>query len=188
MRSLIETAREPGYPAEIALVVSNRPDAAGLAFAKSAGIATAIVDHRAQPNRDAFDAALGRALESADVDLVCLAGFMRILTDSFVAKWEGRMLNIHPSLLPLFKGLHPHRQALEAGATEHGCSVHFVTPELDSGPVIAQSKVPVLPDDTEDSLAARVLAEEHRLYPEGLRLVASGAVRLEGGRLVQAAA
>jgi phosphoribosylglycinamide formyltransferase-1 len=179
MASLIEAARSPDYPAAIALVLSNRPDAAGLARAAEAGIVTAVVDHTRFPGRAAFDAAVTAELEAHGVNLVCLAGFMRILTDAFVARWRGRLINIHPSLLPAFKGLHPHRQALEAGVRIHGCTVHFVVPELDSGPTIAQATVPVLPGDTEETLAARVLAEEHRLYPEGLRLVVSGAARLE---------
>ncbi|NNM73327.1 phosphoribosylglycinamide formyltransferase [Enterovirga aerilata] len=184
MASLIEAAQAPDYPAEIALVVSNRPGAAGLVRAQAAGVATAIVDHRLFPARADFDAALGRAFEEAGIELICLAGFMRILTDGFVQAWLGRMLNIHPSLLPLFKGLHPHRQALEAGVRIHGCTVHFVVPELDSGPIVAQAAVPVLPGDTEEMLASRVLAEEHRLYPLGLSLVAAGQARLEGGRTV----
>ncbi len=178
MASLIEAAAAPDYPARIALIVSNRPDAAGLARAAGAGIPTAVVDHRAFPDRAAFDAALGRELEGHDVDLVCLAGFMRILTDGFVESWRGRMLNIHPSLLPAFKGLHPHAQALAAGVAVHGCTVHFVVPELDSGPAIAQAEVPVRPGDDEASLAARVLLAEHRLYPQGLAMVARGEARL----------
>lgn len=186
MASLIEAARAPDYPAEIALVVSNRPGADGLARAEAAGIRTATVDHQLFPDRASFDEAVGQAFVQAGVDLICLAGFMRILSDGFVEQWTGRMLNIHPSLLPLFKGLRPHRQALDAGVRIHGCSVHFVVPELDSGPIVAQAAVPVLPGDTEDGLAARVLAEEHRLYPLGLELVAGGQARLEGGRTVLA--
>ena len=184
MASLIEAAQAPDYPAEIALVVSNRPGAGGLARAEAAGIRTATVDHKLFPDRASFDEAVGQAFVQAGVDLICLAGFMRILSDGFVEQWTGRMLNIHPSLLPLFKGLRPHRQALDAGVRIHGCSVHFVVPELDSGPIVAQAAVPVLPGDTEDGLAARVLAEEHRLYPLGLELVAGGQARLEGGRTV----
>ena len=184
MASLIEAARRSDYPAEVAVVLSNRPDAAGLARARAAGIPTAIVDHKAHPGRPSFEAALGAALEAHRVDLVCLAGFMRIFTDPFVERWQGRMLNIHPSLLPAFKGLRPHAQALEAGVRIHGCTVHFVVPELDSGPIVAQAAVPVLPGDTEETLAARVLEEEHRLYPLGLELVASGGARLDSGRTV----
>ena len=184
MSSLIEAARDPAYPARIALVVSNRADAPGLDTAAAAGIPTALVEHRRFPDRAAFDAALGQELEARRIDLVCLAGFMRILTDGFVERWCGRMLNIHPSLLPAFKGLHPHAQALAAGVERHGCTVHFVVPELDSGPTVIQASVPVLPGDDEASLAARVLAEEHRLYPVGLAMVARGEARLEAGRTV----
>lgn len=174
MVSLIEAARAPGYPARIVLVLSNRADAAGLARAAEAGIPTAVVDHRAFPDRAAFEAAVGRELDAHAIDLVCLAGFMRVLTDGFVAAWQGRMLNIHPSLLPAYKGLHTHARALADGAARHGCTVHLVVPELDSGPVLAQAEVPVLPGDTEERLAARVLAAEHRLYPEALAGVARG--------------
>ncbi len=184
MASLLDAAQAADYPAEIAIVVSNRPGAGGLARAEAAGIPTAVVDHKRFPDRVSFDAAVGRALEDAGVDLICLAGFMRILTDDFVQARLGRMLNIHPSLLPLFKGLHPHRQALDAGVRIHGCTVHFVVPELDSGPIVAQAAVPVLPGDTEEALGARVLAEEHRLYPLGLELVAGGQARLVAGRTV----
>lgn len=184
MASLIEAARDPDYPAEIALVLSNRPEAPGLARAAAAGIATRVVDHKAFSDRAGFDAALQRELETAEVSLVCLAGFMRILTPGFIEGWTGRMLNMHPSLLPAFKGLHPHRQALRAGVVTHGCTVHFVVPELDSGPALIQAEVPVLPGDTEEALAARVLAEEHRLYPKGLAMLARGDVRLEGGKVV----
>ncbi|MDB5558428.1 MAG: phosphoribosylglycinamide formyltransferase, partial [Enterovirga sp.] len=179
MASLIEAAKAPEFPAEIALVLSNRPGAGGLARAEAEGIRTAVVDHKLFPDRASFDAEVGRVFDEAGIELICLAGFMRILSDSFVEARLGRMLNIHPSLLPSFKGLHPHRQALEAGVRIHGCTVHFVVPELDSGPIVAQAAVPVLPGDTEDELAARVLGEEHRLYPLGLELVATGAARLE---------
>jgi phosphoribosylglycinamide formyltransferase 1 len=172
MLSLIEAARDPGYPAEIVLVLSNRADAAGLARAAAAGIATATVDHRAYPDRASFDAALDRVLRDAGVEIVCLAGFLRILTDGFVRSWQGRMINIHPSLLPAYKGLHTHERALADGVARHGCTVHHVVPVLDSGPIIAQASVPVLPGDTPDSLGARVLSEEHRLYPEALAKVA----------------
>ena len=174
MAALIAAAAEPDYPARIALIVSNRPGAAGLARAREAGIATAILDHTAYPDRAAFDSALDRLLREQEIEIVCLAGFMRILTDAFVGSWQGRILNIHPSLLPAFKGLDPHAQALAAGVREHGCSVHHVVPQLDSGPVIAQARVPVLPGDDEASLAARVLAEEHRLYPLALAALARG--------------
>lgn len=186
MVSLAEAARAPDYPAEIALVVSNIPDVAGLERARGFGIATATVDHRPfGKDREAFERAVDELLRLNQIDLVVLAGFMRILTPWFVARWEGRMINIHPSLLPLFKGTHTHRQALEAGVEEHGCSVHFVVPELDAGPVILQAKVPVLPGDDEDRLAQRVLAEEHKLYPAALAEVASGRARLEAGAVIR---
>jgi len=186
MVSLVEAARQPGYPAEIALVLSNVPDAPGLERASGSGIATATVDHRAfGKDREAFERAMDEVLRLHQIDLVVLAGFMRIMTAWFVKRWEGRMINIHPSLLPLFKGTHTHRQALEAGVSEHGCSVHFVVPELDAGPVIAQAKVPVLPGDDENTLAARVLTQEHGLYPQALAAVASGAVALVDGALVR---
>jgi len=174
MASLIEAAQDPAYPAEIVLVVSNRPDAGGLERARAAGIATAVVDHKRHPDRVSFDAALDTTLREHAIEIVCLAGFMRILTPGFVESWAGRMLNIHPSLLPAFKGTDTHARALAAGVAKHGCTVHFVTPELDSGPIVAQAEVPVLPNDTEDTLAARVLAQEHLLYPRALALVASG--------------
>lgn len=181
MASLLAAAGRPDYPADVAVVVSNRPGAAGLVRAAEKGLPTRVVDHRLFPDRQGFDAEIGRVLQAHGVELVCLAGFMRIFSDAFVESWQGRMLNIHPSLLPSFKGLHPHRQALAAGVRIHGCSVHFVVPELDSGPIVAQAAVPVRADDTEESLAARVLEQEHRLYPLGLELVVSGAVRLEAG-------
>ena len=174
MASLIEAAQDPADPAEIVLVVSNRPEAGGLERARAAGIATAVVDHKGHPDRASFDAALDATLRQHAIEIVCLAGFMRILTPGFVESWAGRMLNIHPSLLPAFKGTDTHARALAAGVAKHGCTVHFVTPELDSGPIVAQAEVPVLPDDTEDSLAVRVLTQEHLLYPRALALVASG--------------
>ncbi len=182
MKALIEAARRPGYPAEIVLVLSNRADAAGLGIAAAAGIATRVVPHRDFPDRAAFDAALDARLREAAIDLVCLAGFMRLLTPGFVASWRDRMINIHPSLLPAFPGLDTHARALAAGVRFTGCTVHFVRAEMDSGPIIAQAAVPVLPGDTEDALAARVLAAEHQLYPLALGLVAAGKVRVEGER------
>lgn len=176
MEALIRAAEAPDYPAEIVGVLSNRADAAGLAFAAAAGIATAVCSHKDFTGREAFDAALQAMLEGWRAEIVCLAGFMRILTPGFVEKWEGRMLNIHPSLLPAFKGLDTHRRAIEAGTTEHGCTVHFVTAGLDDGPPILAARVPVLPGDTPEALAARVLAEEHRVYPEALALVARSEV------------
>jgi phosphoribosylglycinamide formyltransferase 1 len=178
MAALIEAARAPDYPAEIALVVSNRPDAAGLARARDAGITTVLVDHRPfGEDREAFAHALDECLRAQRIDLVCLAGFMRLLAPDFVKKWSGRMINIHPALLPQFKGLHTHRRALAAGVKRHGASVHFVVPEMDSGPIVAQESVPVLEGDTEETLAQRVLEVEHRLYPEALRAVAEGKAR-----------
>jgi phosphoribosylglycinamide formyltransferase 1 len=175
MASLIAAAKDSRYPAEIALVLSNRPDAPGLASAKSQGITTAVVDHTQYgKDREAFERALQDALVAHRIDLVCLAGFMRLLTPWFVGQWQGRMLNIHPALLPAFKGLHTHERALEAGVKTHGATVHFVSPEMDSGPIIVQAEVPVLPGDTPDTLAARVLEAEHRIYPQALRQVAEG--------------
>ena len=180
MAALIEAAKDHNYPAEIALVVSNRPDAAGLERAREAGIETAVVDHAPfGKDREAFERALQSAIEAHRIDLVCLAGFMRLLTPWFVTRWAGRMLNIHPALLPAFKGLDTHRRALEAGATQHGATVHFVVPEMDSGPIVLQASVPVIAGDTEETLAARVLEVEHRIYPRALRVVAEGAVKLE---------
>lgn len=175
MAALIEAAKAADYPAAIVLVVANRPDAAGLSLAHAAGIATAIVDHRQfGEDREAFERALDAQLQAHRIDLMCLAGFMRLLTPAFVRRWSGRMLNIHPALLPLFKGLHTHRRALAAGVKRHGATVHFVVPEMDCGPIVAQESIPVLEDDTEESLARRVLEVEHRLYPQALRLVAEG--------------
>jgi phosphoribosylglycinamide formyltransferase-1 len=180
MAALIEAAKDQNYPAEIALVVSNRPDAAGLERARESGIETAVVDHAPfGKDREAFERALQASLETHRVDLICLAGFMRLLTPWFVTRWAGRMLNIHPALLPAFKGLDTHRRALEAGATQHGATVHFVVPEMDSGPIVLQASVPVIAGDTEETLAARVLEVEHRIYPRALRMVAEGAVKLE---------
>ncbi|MDJ0992845.1 MAG: phosphoribosylglycinamide formyltransferase [Dinoroseobacter sp.] len=163
------------HPARAVLVASNDPDAGGLARAKTLGIPIAAVDHRPfRKDRAAFEAALLTQLEAADPDIICLAGFMRVLTETFVRRWEGRMLNVHPSLLPKYKGLHTHVRALAAGDAEHGCTVHEVTPELDNGPILGQARVPVLEDDTPETLAARVLVEEHRLYPEVLKRFAAG--------------
>ena len=162
------------HPARPVLVLSNVPGAGGLAKAEAAGVPTAVVDHRAYADRAAFEAALTAALAPARPDLICLAGFMRVLTGGFVARWSGRMLNIHPSLLPKFRGLDTHARALAAGETRHGCTVHEVTPDLDAGPILGQAEVPVRPDDTAETLAARVQAAEHRLYPAVLRRVAEG--------------
>lgn len=184
MSALAEAARSDDYPAEIALVVSNRPDAPGLERAKAAGVKTLVIDHKAYTTREAFDMAVEAALLGDGVELVCHAGFMRIQSEAFAARWLGRQLNIHPSLLPAFKGLHPHKQALEAGVRISGCTVHFVTPELDSGPVVAQAAVAVHEGDTPETLGDRILVAEHRLYPFALRLVASGSARLENGRVM----
>jgi len=183
MAALIEAARDPNYPAEIALVLSNRPDAAGLSTASAAGIATAIVDHKTyDKDRAAFDAAMQTVLDEQHIEFVCLAGFMRLLTAPFVEHWQGRMINIHPALLPAFKGLNTHKRAIQAGTKVHGATVHFVVPEIDAGPILAQGAVTVRPDDTEAALAARVLKVEHRIYPLALKLVAEGRVRVENGR------
>ncbi|WP_342163244.1 phosphoribosylglycinamide formyltransferase [Methylobacterium sp. SD21] len=184
MVALAEAARDPAFPAEIVLVLANDPKAEGLARAAALGIPTKVIDHRAYPDRASFDATIDAALREAGTELVCLAGFMRILTDGFVEGWAGRMINIHPSLLPLFKGTHTHAQALAAGVRLHGCTVHFVVPELDAGPIVAQAAVPVRQGDDPDSLAARVIVQERRLYPAALALVAGGRARLDGGRVV----
>ena len=178
MSALIEAAKAQDFPAEIALVISNIADAGGLARAAEAGIQTRTVSHREYATREGFEAEIDRVLREADVELVCLAGFMRVLTADFIAKWQGRLLNIHPSLLPAFRGLHTHEQAIAAGASVHGCTVHHVVPELDAGPIIAQASVPVLANDTPDSLAARVLAEEVKLYPLALAKVAKSLLPL----------
>ncbi|MCA3564926.1 MAG: phosphoribosylglycinamide formyltransferase [Methylocystis sp.] len=174
MAALIEAAKAPAYPASIALVISNNPEAAGLGHARAEGIPTVALSHKNFPDRESFDRAVHAELEEKAIDLVALAGFMRVLSPWFCRQWEGRLLNIHPSLLPKFKGVDTHRRALEAGEAEHGCTVHVVTPDLDDGPIILQARVPVLPDDTTDSLAARVLAEEHRIYPLALAKAAGG--------------
>ncbi len=168
--SNMEAIVNAGIPgARIAAVISNRPDAKGLAFAAARGIPTAVVDHKAFPSREAFDAALAETIDTHGAELVVLAGFMRVLTDAFVRRYEGRLMNIHPSLLPSFPGLHTHQRAIEAGVRAHGATVHFVTPALDCGPVVIQAVVPVLPGDDEDSLSARVLRQEHRIYPQAVR-------------------
>lgn len=183
MAALIRASREDGYPAEIAGVISDRPDVEGLDLAARAGVPTRVVERPGGVGRDAHDAAIGAALAEIGAELVCLAGYMRLLTPGFTAQWSGRMLNIHPSLLPLFKGLHPHRQAIAAGVRIHGATVHFVTAETDSGPIVAQAAVPVLPADSEGALASKVLEAEHRLYPFALKLVASGRAVLNGDRV-----
>jgi phosphoribosylglycinamide formyltransferase-1 len=190
MAALIAAARAAEYPAEIALVLSNRPNAKGLATAQAADLATVVVDHTSfGKDREAFERALQSELEARRIDIVCLAGFMRLLTPWFVSCWQGRMLNIHPALLPSFKGLDTHERALAAGVKIHGATVHFVVPEMDSGPILAQGAVPVRDDDTAVTLAARVLAVEHRIYPLALRLVAEQRVRTgdDGRCLVEGA-
>ncbi|MEW6023992.1 MAG: phosphoribosylglycinamide formyltransferase [Pseudomonadota bacterium] len=181
MEAVVRAARSEGWPARVAAVISNKPDAAGLAFAQAHGIATAVVPSKEFPDRASFDAALQREIDRFAPDLVVLAGFMRILTAPFVAHYEGRMLNIHPSLLPAHPGLDTHRKCLEAGEGEHGATVHFVTAELDHGPMVAQARVPVLPGDTEATLAARVLLEEHKLYPYAVRLFIEDRLSIEQG-------
>ena len=177
LRSLLQefppssNAENSSNLAEICLVISNRPDAAGLHFAEQASVPSQVIDHKNYPSRADFDAAIQQALDKAQIDLVCLAGFMRLLTPEFVTHWQDRMINIHPSLLPDYKGLHTHRRALAAGERETGCTVHFVRPEMDEGPIIAQSRVAILPDDNEEILAARVLAAEHLLYPAAIRRI-----------------
>jgi phosphoribosylglycinamide formyltransferase-1 len=180
LRSLIDACAEPAYPAEIALVISNRPDAYGLERARNAGIGTRVIDHKHYASRESFDADLDSALREADVEIVCNAGFMRLLSEGFVESWRDRQLNIHPSLLPAFRGLHPQRQALEAGVCISGATVHFVRHEMDAGPIVAQIAVPVRADDAEDSLSERILEAEHKLYPAALNLVASGGAWVEG--------
>ena len=178
LKALIDACAEPGFRGKIALVVSNRPNAGGLAVAEAAGIPTLVIDHKEFSTRETFDAELDHALSKAGVELVCNAGFMRILTDGFVEKWRDRQLNIHPSLLPAFKGLHVHQRALDAGVKITGCTVHFVRPEMDEGPIVAQAAVPVLPGDTAETLGQRVLEAEHRLYPLALKLVVEGRARV----------
>lgn len=188
MQALVRACAAPDYPAEIVLVLSNRADAAGLNFAREAGLATVIVSHGDFADRAAFDAAMDAEIRQHGAELVCLAGFMRLLDPDFVDAWRDRMLNIHPSLLPAFRGLDTHARALAAGVKVAGCTVHFVRSDVDTGPIIAQAAVPVLPADTADSLAARILEQEHILYPMALRLVAEGRVRVEGDRAVVDAA
>ena len=181
MEAIVRSATEEGWDARVTAVLSNRPDAAGIAWAASRGIATEVVDHRAFATREAFDAALADRVDAWRPDVLALAGFMRILGAGFVGRYHGRLLNIHPSLLPAFPGLHTHRRALEAGCKVAGATVHFVTPALDHGPIIAQAVVPVLAHDSEESLAARVLAREHMIYPRAVRWLVEGALQMEHG-------
>ncbi len=183
LQALIDACAAPDYPARITLVIANKVDAGGLARAKAANIRTQTIRHTDFAERDAFDQALSDALVVADIDLICLAGFMRVLGANFVDHWKDRMINIHPALLPAFKGLHTHQRALDAGVRIAGCTVHYVRADVDVGPIIAQAAVAVLPEDNEDSLAKRVLKQEHRLYPLAVALIARGQVHVEDGRV-----
>lgn len=178
MEAIVRTFHQEKWPARLCAVISNRADAAGLGFAEKAGIPTRVVSHKDYPDRESYDAVLQETIDEYRPDLVILAGFMRILTTGFVEHYTGRMINIHPSLLPSFTGLHTHQRAIDAGVRVHGATVHFVTPELDEGPIIAQAIVPVLPDDDEDKLADRVLEQEHRIYPRVVRLIVEGKISL----------
>ena len=185
MEAIVEACAAQAWPARVAAVISNRADAAGLDYAAARGIATAVVEHRTYADREGFDAALAQAIDAQAPDVVVLAGFMRILTPGFVQRYAGRLLNIHPSLLPAFTGLHTHRRAIEAGCKLAGATVHYVTAELDHGPIVAQAAVPVLPGDTEQTLAARVLASEHRLYPMAVRWAIEGALQVDANGVVR---
>ena len=185
MEAIVRRCAEEQWPARVVAVIANRADAAGLSFAQTQGIATTVVDHRAQPSREAFDQALTDAIDAHAPDLLLLGGFMRILGTAFVRRYEGRMLNVHPSLLPAFPGLHTHRRVLEAGCKLSGATVHFVTSDLDLGPIVMQSVVPVMADDSEHTLAARVLASEHRIYPLSVSWFVRGLLRVERGMVRQ---
>jgi phosphoribosylglycinamide formyltransferase-1 len=187
MQAMLKVAAAEHWPAQFAAVISNQPNAAGLDVARAAGIATAAINHRDYPDREQFDAALAELIDQHSPDLIVLAGFMRILTPGFVNRFFGRLINIHPSLLPSFPGLRTHQQAIDAGVKVHGATVHFVTAELDHGPIISQATVPVLDDDTEDTLAARVLEQEHRIYPQAVRDLMSDTLKLVDGRVVRSA-
>jgi phosphoribosylglycinamide formyltransferase 1 len=182
LQTLIDLCATPGFPAEIVLVVSNKPGVMSLERAARAGIPTQVIRHQEFPDRMAFDQAIDVVLRAAGVEFICLAGFLRVLSEMFVELWHDKIINIHPSLLPNFKGLHTHRRALDAGVRFHGCTVHIVRPLLDDGPILVQSVVPVLPDDDEQSLASRVLAAEHQAYPLALKLIAEGRVMVDGTR------
>ena len=188
MRALVEAARAPDYPAEIALVLSNRPDAAGLAWARDAGVAVAAVDHKIYAGREEFERSMQAMLAIHRIDLVCMAGFMRLVTPWFIGQWAGRMINVHPALLPAYRGLNTHVRALADGVKIHGCTVHFVVPAMDEGPILAQAAVPVLDADTPESLARRVLEQEHRIYPAALARVARGSLLVQGNRVFDAEA
>ena len=185
MEAIVRACAAEGWPARVAAVISNRADAAGLGFAQANGIATAVVDHKGFASREAFDQQLAEAIDAFRPDVVALAGFMRILTPGFVQRYEGRLVNIHPSLLPAFPGLHTHRRALDAGCKASGATVHFVTADLDHGPIVAQAVVPVLADDSEETLAARVLVQEHVIYPRAVRWLVEGSLERRDGRVVQ---
>jgi len=184
MQALIDSCRTAESPAEIVLVISNHPSAAGLSIASNSGIEVAVVDHKNFADRTAFESELGRTLKSASIELVCLAGFMRLLSPDFVNNWRNRLVNIHPSLLPAFKGLNTHKRVIETGVRVTGCTVHFVRPEMDDGPIIVQAAVPVRPDDTERKLAERVLKVEHHCYPIAVRWIAEGRVRVIDERAI----
>jgi phosphoribosylglycinamide formyltransferase-1 len=188
MKALIEAARAPSFPAEIVLVLSNRPDAEGLAFARGNGVASAAVDHKIFAGREEFERSMQVLLDLHRIEFICLAGFLRMLTPWFVSQWRGRMLNIHPALLPAYRGLNTHERALADGVKIHGCTVHFVVPALDEGPIIAQAAVPVFDADTPQSLARRVLAQEHIIYPAALARAAAGELTIEGNRVFSKAA
>lgn len=183
LQALIDSCADPAHPAEILLVISNRPGVKALDRARAAGIEAVTIDHKNYADRESFDAELLKALDAAGVEFVCLAGFMRLFTAGFVEHWSGRMINIHPSLLPAFKGMHVQQRAIDAGTRFSGCTVHFVTPEMDVGPIIQQAVVPIHQDDDAASLSARILVQEHRIYPESLRWIADGRVRIEGERV-----
>jgi len=183
LQAIIDCCKQPDYPAEIVCVISNKASAYGLERAKNAGIETVVIDHKQYHDRAAFDQAMHERIVAYGAELVCLAGFMRLITPWFIEQWHNRLINIHPSLLPSFKGLHGPRQALEAGVTIAGCTVHFVREAMDDGPIIIQAAVPVLPDDTEESLAARILVEEHRIYPAAIAMIAGGELVIDGDRI-----
>lgn len=184
LQALIDACAAPDYPAEIAVVISNRPNAQGLVRARNHGLKAICIDHTEYENRDTFEAALHECLKENNVELVCLAGFMRLLGADFVGRWKDRMINIHPSLLPSYKGLHTHARAIEDGAKFGGCTIHFVRPEMDDGPIIMQAAVPITPEDTEESLIAKVLREEHVIYPAAVKMIAEGHVRVSGRKCV----
>lgn len=184
LQALLDMCAADDAPAEIVRVISNVKTAYGLERARTAGIKTTVIDHKSYDGREAFEDALHQVLDSDKIELICLAGFMRLLTDGFVQKWRDRLINIHPALLPSFKGLHTHERALETGVKFHGATVHYVRPDMDEGPIIIQAAVPVLPDDTPETLGTRVLEQEHRIYPEALRLIANRKIRVSGEKVV----